>query len=89
MFDRVLAILLFPLLVFLHYSCFATDKIMVLGINGIVAIILLLKTFLDLEDWRKIIWPFTILYIFISLRNRNYTCFNASKAVCRLIIRHN
>ena len=45
MFDRVLAILLFPLLVFLHYSCFATDKIMVLGINGIVAIILLLKTF--------------------------------------------
>ena len=45
LFDRVLAILLFPLLVFLHYSYLATDYIMVLGVNVIVVILLLLKIF--------------------------------------------
>ena len=45
LFDRVLAILLFPLLVFLHYSSLAMDNIMVLAINIIVVVLLLLKTF--------------------------------------------
>ena len=45
LFDRVLAIFLFPLLVFLHYSYLATENIMVLSINLIVVILLLLKTF--------------------------------------------
>ena len=45
LFDRVLAIFLFPLLVVLYYSSFVTDNVIVMGINIIAVVLLFLKTF--------------------------------------------